>query len=104
MVFQPGEEIAAGAQAMVDDALWDKAPKPQVFYGQHVMPSLAGTGSYISGDAMAMADSWRVILRGEGSHGSQLQNLIDPSCWVRTSSPVSRASSLAKLTHVQQQS
>ena len=78
MIFQPGEEIAAGAQAMVDDGLWDKAPKPEVVYGQHVMPSLAGTVSYSSGDAMAMADSWRVTLHGEGSHGSQPQDSIDP--------------------------
>ena len=78
MIFQPGEEIAAGAQAMVDDGLWDKAPKPEVVYGQHVMPSLAGTVSYTAGDAMAMADSWRVTLHGEGSHGSQPQDSIDP--------------------------
>ena len=78
LIFQPGEEIAAGAQAMVDDGLWDKAPKPEVVYGQHVMPSLAGTVSYSSGDAMAMADSWRVTLHGEGSHGSQPQDSIDP--------------------------
>lgn len=78
MIFQPGEEIAAGAQAMVDDDLWEKAPKPEVVYGQHVWPSLAGTISYTSGDAMAMADSWKVTLHGEGSHGSQPQDSIDP--------------------------
>ena len=78
MIFQPGEEIAAGAQAMVEDGLWDRAPKPEVVYGQHVMPSLTGTVSYTTGDAMAMADSWRVTLHGEGSHGSQPQDSIDP--------------------------
>lgn len=78
MIFQPGEEIAAGAQAMVEDGLWEKAPIPEVVYGQHVMPSLAGTVSYTVGDAMAMADSWRVTLHGRGSHGSQPQDSIDP--------------------------
>lgn len=78
MIFQPGEEIAAGAQAMIDDGLWDQAPKPEIVVGQHVMPTLTGTVSYSVGDAMAMADSWRVTLYGEGSHGSQPQDSIDP--------------------------
>lgn len=78
MIFQPGEEIAAGAQAMVDDGLWDKAPRPEVVYGQHVMPFLTGTVNYSIGEAMAMADSWRVTLHGRGSHGSQPQDSIDP--------------------------
>ena len=37
-IFQPGEETAAGAAAMVADGLWDKAPRPEVVYGQHVWP------------------------------------------------------------------
>lgn len=78
IIFQPGEETAAGARAMIDDGLWDKAPKPDVVFGQHVMPALTGTINYTSGDAMAMADSWRVTLYGQGSHGSQPQDSIDP--------------------------
>lgn len=27
LIFQPGEETAAGALAMLDDGLWDKAPR-----------------------------------------------------------------------------
>jgi amidohydrolase len=78
LIFQPGEEIAAGAQAMLDDGLWDKAPVPEVVYGQHVMPALAGTLHYSPGDAMAMADSWKVTLHGKGSHASQPQDATDP--------------------------
>ncbi|MGO1182272.1 MAG: amidohydrolase [Micrococcaceae bacterium] len=78
IIFQPGEETAAGAKAMVADGLWDRAPKPEVVYGQHVMPALTGTINYAVGDAMALADSWRVTLRGRGSHGSQPQDSIDP--------------------------
>ena len=36
-VFQPGEETAAGAQAMIDDGLFERFPKPDVVLGQHVM-------------------------------------------------------------------
>ena len=38
-VFQPAEETAAGAQAMIDDGLLDRFPKPDVVLGQHVMPA-----------------------------------------------------------------
>lgn len=77
-IFQPGEETAAGAQAMVDDGLWDRAPKPEIIYGQHVVPSLAGTVSISRGTAMAMADSWKVTVHGRQAHGSQPQEAIDP--------------------------
>ena len=41
-VFQPGEETAAGARAMIDDGLREKVPKPDVALSQHVMPTPAG--------------------------------------------------------------
>lgn len=49
VVFQPGEETAEGANAMVRD--WDKGnfPKPDVILGQHVMVGAAGTVSYRPG-------------------------------------------------------
>ncbi|NDV06782.1 amidohydrolase [Rhodococcus sp. IEGM 248] len=77
-LFQPGEETAAGAKAMVEDGLWDRAPKPEIVFGQHVGPMLAGTVHVTSGDAMAMADSLKVTVYGQGSHGSRPQDSIDP--------------------------
>ncbi|MDQ0618539.1 amidohydrolase [Arthrobacter globiformis] len=77
-LFQPREETAAGAQAMVDDGLWNRAPTPEIIYGQHVVPSLAGTVSISRGTAMAMADSWKVTVHGRQAHGSQPQEAIDP--------------------------
>lgn len=78
LVFQPGEETAAGAKAMVDDGLWDQAPRPEVVLGQHVMPGQAGEISLSSGTAMAMADALKVTVFGRQSHGSQPQSSIDP--------------------------
>lgn len=78
LIFQPGEETAAGARAMVEDGLWERAPHPEIIYGQHVMPGLTGTAEVAGGPAMAYADSWKVVLRGEQSHGSQPQDSIDP--------------------------
>lgn len=77
-LFQPGEETAAGAKAMVADGLWDRAPKPEVIYGQHVWPGVAGGIEISSGTAMAMADSWRVTVLGRQAHGSQPEKSIDP--------------------------
>lgn len=78
-LFQPGEETAAGAAAMVDDGLWDRAPKPEVVFGQHVFPSVPSGSIAISrGTAMALADSLKVTVFGTQSHGSQPQNAVDP--------------------------
>ncbi|WP_066302438.1 amidohydrolase [Arthrobacter luteolus] len=77
-IFQPGEETAAGARAMVADGLWDKAPRPEVIYGQHVWPGVAGELEISSGTAMAMADSWRITVLGRQAHGSQPEKSIDP--------------------------
>lgn len=47
-------------------------------YGQHVWPIRAGTLNISSGTAMAMADSWKVTVRGRQAHGSQPEQSIDP--------------------------
>lgn len=78
VVFQPGEETAEGANAMVRD--WDKGnfPKPDVILGQHVMVGAAGTVSYRPGVTLSAGDSLKIKLFGRGSHGSQPQTSIDP--------------------------
>jgi len=76
-IFQPGEETGAGAVAMLADGLWDRAPRPEVVYGQHVWPGLVGTVDISSGVAMAMADSWKVTVHGRQAHGSQPDQSID---------------------------
>ncbi|NKG19798.1 amidohydrolase [Paeniglutamicibacter terrestris] len=77
-VLQPGEETAAGARAMVEDGLWDKAPKPEIMFGQHVMNGLSGTVTLLAGAAMTTADSFKVTVFGQGSHGSMPEHSIDP--------------------------
>ena len=42
-VFQPAEERGTGAQAMIDDGLFKRFPKPDMVLGQHVMPMSADT-------------------------------------------------------------
>jgi hippurate hydrolase len=77
-VFQPAEETAQGAQAMIDDGLFDRFPKPEVILGQHVMPAPAGDIGYRPGTTQAAADSLEVRLFGRGAHGSMPESSVDP--------------------------
>ena len=77
-VFQPGEETAQGARAMIDDGLFDRFPKPDVVLGQHVMVGPAGAVAGRSGAITSAADSFRITLFGRGAHGSMPQASVDP--------------------------
>jgi hippurate hydrolase len=77
-VFQPAEETAEGAQAMIDDGLFKRFPKPDVVLGQHVMVGPAGTLGGRSGVITSAADSLQIRLFGRGAHGSMPQAGIDP--------------------------
>lgn len=76
--FQPAEETVSGAQAMVDDGLYDRVPAPDVVLGQHVSPLPAGVMGLRPGPAFASSDSIRVTLYGRGGHGSRPEACIDP--------------------------
>ena len=77
-VFQPAEETAAGAQAMIDDGLFKRFPKPDVVLGQHVMVGSAGVLGWRSGVMTSAGDSFQIRLFGRGAHGSMPQASIDP--------------------------
>src|SRR6185312_11812516 len=68
-VFQPGEETAEGAEAMINDGLFDRFPKPVVILGQHVMVGPAGTVAGRTGAITSAADSLQIRLFGRGAHG-----------------------------------
>jgi hippurate hydrolase len=77
-VFQPGEETAQGAQAMIDDGLFERFPKPAVVLGQHVMTGPAGSVAGSAGPITSAADNLKIRLFGRGAHGSMPQASIDP--------------------------
>lgn len=78
-VFQPGEENAAGARAMVADGIVDKVPRPDVYLGQHVLGTLPGGAVGIrSGPLFSAAASIEITLHGKGSHGSMPNLGVDP--------------------------
>lgn len=78
VVFQPGEETAQGAQAMIDDNLLKRFPEPVVVLGQHVMLGKAGDIAGSAGPITSAADSLQIRLFGRGAHGSMPQAAIDP--------------------------
>jgi hippurate hydrolase len=77
-VFQPAEETAEGARAMIDDGLLQRFPKPDVVLGQHVMPAPAGMLGSREGVVTSAGDSLQIRLFGRGAHGSMPQAAIDP--------------------------
>ncbi|MGW6770207.1 amidohydrolase [Streptomyces sp. NPDC055037] len=77
-LFQPAEELASGAAAMVADGLFDKVPVPAVVLAQHVAPLPVGTIGHASGPLMAASDSLEVTLHGKGGHGSSPESALDP--------------------------
>jgi amidohydrolase len=77
-VFQPGEETAQGARAMIEDGLLERFPTPDVVLGQHVMVGSAGSVAGSAGPITSAADSLQIRVFGRGAHGSMPQASIDP--------------------------
>jgi amidohydrolase len=77
-VFQPAEEIGAGSQAMINDGLFKRFPRPDVILGQHVMTMSAGTLNWREGVVTSAGDSMEIHVFGRGAHGSMPQASIDP--------------------------
>jgi amidohydrolase len=76
-VFQPAEEAGAGALAMLRDGLFERAGRPDVVLGQHLVPGPAGWVLTRPGVLMAAADVLEVVLHGRGGHGSRPETTVD---------------------------
>lgn len=77
-VGQPAEEAGGGARAMVADGLFTRFPKPDYGFALHVGPGPHGTVSYKPGVINSTADSFTVVFKGKGGHGSRPHTTIDP--------------------------
>ena len=78
LIGQPAEELIAGAQAMVDDGLYDVVPKPDFFIGMHTAPAPVGMVTASGGPRMAGTDQLDIVFKGVGGHGSMPQLTKDP--------------------------
>lgn len=78
-VGQPAEETLRGAEAMVNDGLFTRFPKPDFVLGLHVTNLLpAGTVGIPSGPASAASNGVDVTFFGRGGHGAAPEMTIDP--------------------------
>ena len=74
--FQPAEELAGGAQAMVDDGALE--PLPDLCFGLH-LHSISPYGKvYIEpGPVLSAADTFKCTIYGKGGHGAEPHDTVD---------------------------
>jgi amidohydrolase len=81
-LFQPNEETAGGAKAMVADGLWDQEkfgiPIPGVLVGQHVHAARAGCIALSGGHILTSVDAFEVRIYGKSGHISRADLCVDP--------------------------
>lgn len=81
-LFQPDEETAGGAQAMVDDGLYDTnkygIPTPDVVLAQHDSALKAGVVALSEGAILTAVDSFEVRIFGKSGHVSRADLCVDP--------------------------
>jgi hippurate hydrolase len=77
-IFQPGEESGHGAQAMIEDGLFERFPMEAV-YAAHNWPGLpVGAFAVSSGPAMAACNEITIEIRGKGGHAALPDQVSDP--------------------------
>ncbi|KSV69388.1 amidohydrolase [Sinorhizobium sp. GL2] len=78
LIFQPAEEIGAGARKMLSEGLFERFPVDAVF-GLHNWPGVtAGRFGFVSGPAMASVDQANITIVGKGGHGAEPHLTVDP--------------------------
>jgi amidohydrolase len=78
VIFQPAEEPGQGAQAMVDDGLFERFPVESV-YGIHNLPGVAAGHLHTrTGPMMASEDNFTIRIAGRGGHASAPHLVVDP--------------------------
>ena len=76
-IFQPAEEGLGGAQAMIDDGLFERFPCDAIF-GMHNRPKLAvGRFNVRAGPMMAGGAFFDIDVTGVGAHGARPETGVD---------------------------
>lgn len=79
MIGQPAEELGEGAQAMLEDGLFKKFPRPDMAIAFHTSSTLAaGRFAYHKGYTLANVDSLVIEVKGIGGHGAYPHRTKDP--------------------------
>lgn len=78
LIFQPAEEIGAGARKMISEGLFERFPVDAVF-GLHNWPGVpTGQFGFVTGPAMASVDQAVIKIIGKGGHGAEPHRAVDP--------------------------
>jgi amidohydrolase len=78
LIFQPGEEGAGGAEAMLADGLLERFPC-DALYGMHNRPGMpVGKFGITPGAAMSGGAFFDVEVTGKGAHGARPEEAVDP--------------------------
>jgi amidohydrolase len=76
-IFQPAEEAAGGAKAMLDEGLFERFPVDAVF-GMHNWPGIeVGRFALRPGPMMASIDCFDATIEGRGTHGALPHHGVD---------------------------
>ncbi|RJX33754.1 MAG: amidohydrolase [Oxalobacter sp.] len=78
VIFQPAEESAGGARRMIEDGLLLQFPLDAVFAMHNWPMHEVGRFGVRAGPMMAASNSFRVTIKGRGSHAAQPQRSVDP--------------------------
>lgn len=79
MIAQPAEERVLGAEAMIEEGLFTKFPKPDNNLALHVSATMkAGDVGMASGFALANVDTVDVAIKGISGHGAYPHTTKDP--------------------------
>ena len=81
-LFQPAEELAEGARAMIDDGIFDESkfgiPRPDICLAQHTHAVRAGRITLSPGPILTAIDSFDVRIFGRSGHVCRADLCIDP--------------------------
>ncbi|NBU26355.1 MAG: amidohydrolase, partial [Gammaproteobacteria bacterium] len=78
LIFQPAEEVAGGAPAMIADGLFERFPMSAV-YGMHNAPMMpAGSFATRAGPMLAALRRFDITVTGRGGHGAFPHLCADP--------------------------
>lgn len=78
-MFQPGEEGYHGARVMIEEGLLDGAAPPAGAFALHVTSHVpAGVVATRPGPVLAAGDTFQIVVRGRGGHGSAPHDCLDP--------------------------
>ena len=77
-VFQPAEEGAGGAEAMIDEGVLEN-PTPDIALGMHLWnPLPIGKVGVASGPTMSGSSTFKIVVNGRGGHAALPHTTIDP--------------------------